>query len=525
MDIRKDINSYINSLLLVEGAESRNMKLAKHYLYDKFGYDEATAMKVIGGIKTDIPNSRLGKCKFMLAMVRMFGNGEFNEAEVIMGVNKCLRYAASDAHINEYDNNLNGLSSGEFIKRFSGVVSQGLQDDMNDVSSQEYFANDKYEIIKIKNFAESEEFADYVDWCVTYDRNMYNSYTNGGNGCFYFCLRDGYEDEERVEGEGCPLDSYGLSMIAVSVNSDGSCNTITCRWNHANGGNDNIMTTKELSKLLGVNFYDVFKPLTKEEIEYNRHEMLYEVEEELTSYMGYYGPEENGCDKLEYDPAYGDKIEQDVYVYYSENVEGSVLIDGNWNLLSDEIFDRIWDREGDIVKVIKNDLNNFLTVEGKLLSDEWFDEVTNYFMHGVGLCYKNGKWNAIRKDGSFVFGEWYKIVELAGIYSNSPHFRIYNDNNMFMLTDINGNPYFDRWLERIFKINDFNSLIKFEGDGYYSLIDNDSHKIKAPYKIAKLNGWYKGFYRVDLIDGRDCLINDNGSFFDTNTKKIIYLGK
>ena len=79
------------------------MSAAKHYLYDKKGFDEQQAMKCIGSIKTNIPNSRLGKCKFMLAMVRMFCNGEFNDGSTIMDVNKCLKYATSNTHINEYN--------------------------------------------------------------------------------------------------------------------------------------------------------------------------------------------------------------------------------------------------------------------------------------------------------------------------------------------------------------------------------------------------------------------------------------
>ncbi len=62
---------YRNYSLLTEGAESRNMSAAKHYLYDKMGYNEQKAMQFIGSVKTDIPNSRLAKCKFMLGLARM----------------------------------------------------------------------------------------------------------------------------------------------------------------------------------------------------------------------------------------------------------------------------------------------------------------------------------------------------------------------------------------------------------------------------------------------------------------------
>lgn len=55
-------------------------------------------------------------------------------------------------------------------------------------------------------------------------------------------------------------------MIAVSVTDEGYPNTITCRWNHTNRGNDHVMSKDDLEDLLGVNFYEVFKPYTKDEL-------------------------------------------------------------------------------------------------------------------------------------------------------------------------------------------------------------------------------------------------------------------
>lgn len=521
MELREDIYGFIFGLL-TEGVESKNMRLAKHYLYKRMGYDEVTAMKLIGGIKSDIPNSRLGKCKFMLALVRMFCDNELKDYEVIDGVNKSLKYAASAAHINEYDNDLNGLSCIDFINRFAGIVSNGLSADMDDVSSVSYSRNNDYDIVKINSFSESEEYGDYVDWCVTYDKSMYNAYTKGGNGVFYFCLRDGFENEERVEGNGCPLDSYGLSMIAVSVNSDGSCNTITCRWNHANDGNDSIMSTKELSQLLGVNFYDVFKPLSGKEIENNKKEVLYEVEEELSSYVGYESPDEAGCDAKIYDPEYGDKVNTNVYVYLSDSADGCVLIGDDWSLLCGEIFDRIGSREGDVMEVNRGNEMNFLSVDGRLLSSEWFDQVHNEFRFGIGLCRKGRGWNAIRKDGSFVFNEWYDSIDVHGRYNRESYLMLLKDK-VFMYCDLDGNFYFDRWFNKIFKVDPYNTFIRFDGDDFYTLIDSDTYRVKANYKVSKLLGYYYGkYYRVELIDGTDCLMTENGNLYDFNTKKLLY---
>lgn len=48
----------------------------------------------------------------------------------------------------------------------------------------------------------------------------------------YVCMKDGFEDVRRMEGENFPLDEYGLSLVAVSVDDTGRLNTCTSRWNH-----------------------------------------------------------------------------------------------------------------------------------------------------------------------------------------------------------------------------------------------------------------------------------------------------
>ena len=95
---------------------------------------------------------------------------------------------------------------------------------------------------------------------------MYDTYTKNGLGRFYFCLQDGFEDVPKEETNGCPLDRYGKSMIAVLVGDDGGLWHCTCRWNHDNGGNDNIMTTEQISRFFGVDFYETFKPRSAEEV-------------------------------------------------------------------------------------------------------------------------------------------------------------------------------------------------------------------------------------------------------------------
>ena len=102
------------------------------------------------------------------------------------------------------------------------------------------------------------KFLQWTDWCVAKSPDILDTYVHDGIGQFYVCIKDGFENIPRKEGQGFPRDEYGLSLIAVSVNEVGQLNTCTSRWNHYHGMDDHIMTEEQLSELLGVNFYEAF---------------------------------------------------------------------------------------------------------------------------------------------------------------------------------------------------------------------------------------------------------------------------
>ena len=444
--------------IILEGAESRNMGLAKHYLYDKRGMDEPQAMRTIGAIKTDIPNVRLAKCKFILGVTRLFCNGELSDGSSITSINKYLRYIASDAHVNEYNQNLNGLSLGDIESRFSSVAKGDLEADKERINQQEFdSSSSQYKIVNIDSFDEASKYGEYTDWCVTHYDDMYDSYTHNGLGRFYFCLKDGFENVPREKGEGCPLDEYGLSMIAVSVNEDGSCNTITCRWNHDNGGGDNIMTPQELSEIIGMNFYKVFLPYSKEEIAEKKKEIvniIYDVYKDFVSedfgYMHTFDDELNSYYNDEEDAYYDDDgYEIDDTDNESRNMlkdkEDIKDVDGDLDIIAYAGFaddERLQDMDP-VPSILINTRTDELIVDGlfdfqmdfnyvrgfvsakplgskgtmlidvenkKYLSDTVFS--TAYLMYSsaskdwVALVGLNGKMNVIKNDGSYLFDEW-----------------------------------------------------------------------------------------------------------------------
>lgn len=480
--------------LLNEGAETRNMSAAKHYLYQNNNCNEQQALKIIGAIKTDIPNSRLGKCKFMLAMVRMFCNGDLSDGKTIMEINKSLKYAASDAHINEYNQDLNGLTPQQLIERFTGVAQQDLDQDKQQIAAQQYTPNNsQYRIVKINSFEDAEQYGNYVGWCITHDSSMFDSYTGGGEGVFYFCLRDGFENMHEVSGENCPLDEYGLSMIAVSVNSDGSCNTITCRWNHTNGGNDHIMSPKELSQIINMNFYQVFKPRTQEEIAQIQQQKLGEIEQEFYEENEYYSIDEI-CNEIVDDDLDGTKA----YIFTSRTNDLRIVVNENGETLIEEVFTDVDQySNGGIVNVTKGNKENFLSLKGNLLSQTWFDEVTNYFERGYGLCYvKNKGWTFIYKDGA-IANIWYDSIGSA-LVGNGNYVEVIKNKliNFVNINDIS-KPLLDVWAEDIHGIS--NRLMLLKQNGLWRVYRKDTLKQQQPYEIEWLGGWYGDYYQVKLV--------------------------
>ena len=384
--------------LLMEDKEGKNLAKARHYLQNN-GYSPEQSQQIVDSIRTDIPNSRLQQCKFILGVARLYLSGQLSDGQSIAALNKTLKYIASDAHVNEYDNNLNNESLQVLVNRFKGVAKDDLQQSMDKSNARQLTVNQDYNIVPIDNSKEAAKYGKYTSWCVTHQSNMYDSYTNNGTGRFYFCLRNGFEKEPKVEGEGCPLDRYGLSMIAVSVTMEGEVNTITCRWNHGMGGNDNIMTIEQLEDLLGRNFYQTFKPYSREELHAKGIILFDEVQGLLDS----------GKKPEEIFDTIVDGFSDGVAIVKLNDKYN--LINREGQLLSNQWFDYaddFWD--GVATRVKLNNKYNFINIEGRLLSNQWFDYVGN-FCEGFASVYLNNKWNFINREGQLLSNQWFDSVD------------------------------------------------------------------------------------------------------------------
>ena len=168
-------------------------------------------------------------------------------------------------------------------------------------------------------------------------------------------------------------------MLSIIVNERGELAYCTTRWNHDNGGSDSSMSAKEVSQVVGVNFYAVFKPNNKWK------ELIAQVKQQLA----------NGEDP------------GDVFDWVGDFNEGfaKVKLNGKFNfinqegqLLSDQWYDWAgWFQDG-FVRVKLNEKYNFINQEGQLLSDQWYDWA-GWFQDGFVRVRLNGKYYKLDTSG------------------------------------------------------------------------------------------------------------------------------
>ena len=379
--------------ILTESQESKSIDTAKKLYMErtKCSREEADEFVRIK-LRNDLPILRKpNAAKFILGVTRMFLDRQITDQRTISQLNTTLEYVSSDAHINEYDRNLNGMSAQDLIQRFAKAVSDDFEKNKSDINSMNFEGQSQYNIVRIDSFKLAQQYGQYTSWCVTHNEDMFNSYTNNGIGQFYFCLRNGFENEKAVKGENCPLDNYGLSMIAVSVDENGRLNTCTCRWNHDNGGNDSIMNPKQISEVIGMNFYQTFKPNNKWK------ELLDNCMRRLA----------NGEDPYDVFDDIGD---------FNDGF-ARVKLTGKWNfinthgeLLCNEWFDFCYDFSEGFAVVKLNEKCNFINTRGELLCNEWFD-LCSAFREGFAIVRLSGKWNFINTRGELLCNEWFDLCD------------------------------------------------------------------------------------------------------------------
>ena len=188
------------------------------------------------------------------------------------------------------DSDFNGFSYKEFMSLFKNKLEEYINITKNALNSDEYKVTktSNYTIIPIKDSVVSRDymkvlrptpegrrvlnqFGRYTDWCVcnnAFADEEYSQYLSNG-GKMYICAKEGFEEIKRPTTTNTPLDEYGLSLLCVIIGQDGLPTNVTTRYNHDFGGENHseMWEATHLQRLLNVNFFEVFKPRNKKELE------------------------------------------------------------------------------------------------------------------------------------------------------------------------------------------------------------------------------------------------------------------
>ena len=503
--------------LLTESQESKSISQAKRLLMNRLGYSDAQADEFIRiKLRNDIPVLRTPQGgKFILGVTRMFIDRDIQDAQTITDLNSTLKLVASDAHINEYDRNLNGMSAFDLIERFQSARGEMIDQDRKSLSQVEYGGNSDYTIIPINSFDEARQYSQYTSWCVTHYDNMFDSYTSNGINQFYFCLKNGFENVPKQEGENCPLDEYGLSMIAVSVDVNGALNTCTCRWNHDNGGNDSIMDTKEISNVIRQNFYDVFKPNNRfkngvEAIERqlaqgrDPRDVFWETHHDFNTsgYIVMYMDQYNWVDA-------NNQLRSDKWYDYISSCNGFYIVRTNGrkrnvlNMDLQPVFDKWLDKlDWGIGSQIIIGLDNKVAIaepNGHMVVNEWFEVILKFrwaYYDTEFYWVKNltdGKKNLITQDGKYVSDIWLDVIN----WPEKQWVKVIA-NEKFNLMNIKGEYLFEQWMDYASDMT--HNYVSIGMNGKYNVADNNGHIISATWfdneiefsRIAEINDPFIG---------------------------------
>ena len=467
-DLQNIITESIKTVLISESQESASIKEATRLVMDRLGYSKEQADRFIRiDLRASFPilRSKEGG-KFILGVARMYLDRQISDATTISSLNQTLKYIVTPAHYNEYDRNLNGLSAQQLIDRFKQARTDDLEKDKTELGKVQYTEHPEYKIVRIDSFEQAKQYGRYNDWCLAQPNGKYNydQYTSDGVNQLYFILRDGFEKEPRIKGKNAPYDSYGLSMMTVIVDPEGMMTQSTTRWNHEHDSSDSAFTPKQISDIIGRNFYEVFKPNTK------------------------------------FKDAVADALKR------LRNGEPIV-----------EIFDDVWVIDNGLYAVKLLNKYNMLTPQKAFKFQKWFDNIWGFY-EGIARVELNGKYSFISTNGELIGNGnlWFDYASgfdegLAMVKLNSKYSLINTKGELIG----DGNLWFD-------VIWDFDEgLAKVRLNGKYSFINTKGELIgTGNLWFDNIWSFSEGFARVELnqkysfINTKGELIGDGNLWFD-----------
>ena len=295
----------LGSFLILESKEDKTKRMLRSKGYN----NPSEIIKAVKHDFSELEHSERPAYKFLYAICRMYVDRELQNANDISTMNSMLKIISVEPHLSEYDHNLNGLSKDEIFQRFLPIQKKETEDEINFVKRMKFTGESDYEIVKIDSYQDASRYKKYTSWCVTQNNSHFESYSCDGINQFYFCLKKGFENVKK-DNKDAPLNEYGLSMISVCVDYNGMPLYVTTRYNHKFDGenNENLCSPRQVSEVINMNFFEVFKPSKKGE-KFNK----YKIQEKL----------ENGADiNSLFDKV--DKITNDFYLVQNDKKQSFI---------------------------------------------------------------------------------------------------------------------------------------------------------------------------------------------------------
>lgn len=250
--------------LLNENQEGDSINKAIKYAEEKMGLEHDSAVNYVRVTfrgKIHACRTKNGG-KYILGALRLY-NEEVKTEKNMRDLERCIKIITENEDLyKKYNKDLNGLHLNALINELKDYKLEDEKEVEN--SNKSNGIQSDYKIVSVDTFDICNSYSDYVSWCVTKNISTWQSYTNQNTAQFYFALKPGFETLSRAHHENEELlGEYGLSMLAICVNPDGSLKTCTCRWNHDKGGNDHCMNVKQIEEVIKCDFRKVFKPNEK----------------------------------------------------------------------------------------------------------------------------------------------------------------------------------------------------------------------------------------------------------------------
>ena len=384
------------------------------------------------------------------------------------------------------------ITFNTLYEQYADVLKQMDDEQRSAVNSKSYERNSRYKIIPIDDFETANKFGKYTGnnregrLCYTERKQTWDNFTHGGNNQCYLCYLPNYKKIPPQKSEGYPKDEYGLSMIWLFVDEKGNISNSNVRWNHGDhsySNVDNIFTESEISDIVGVNFYETFKPNNAWD------EKLADAMEKIA----------NGVDPKDVFDEF-DKIENGLALVKMNGKCNLLSADGK--ILSDTWFDNCLPFIDGLAFVKLNDKWNVLTTDGKILSDTWFD-VFYDFKGGFARVKLNGKWNFLTKDGKFLSDIWF---DECYVFKNGLAYVYLNGKRNFLTTD--GKILSDTWFDYCGEF--YEGFARVKVNNKWNFLTRDG-KILSDTWFDGCDNFENGYVRVEL-NYKDNFLTADGNF-------------